>query len=213
MITKAIIPAKGYSERCPNKNIRDFNGSSLLKICIDKLKDLPIDEIIVSSDSEEILTLAEKNGATPQERPEEYANSDTQPNDLSRYLAEVNEADRIFYVHCTNPFIKKETMALPLQVRNWKDHDSINSAYKVKKHIWHDRNPLYDRDNRPNTQGINDIIALEYSFNLISREKMLEYSDFIGKNPAFILLDEREVFDIDTEFDWKIAENMVKLNR
>lgn len=209
---KLIIPSKGTSQRVENKNLREFGGSSLLEICLDKVKDLNVDEVIVNSEDQRILDLAKQKGVTAQKRPDNLATPKTKPNELAHYLAQENPCDTIFYVHCTNPFIKKESFEKALAVDNWKDFDSINSAFLLQKHLWHKRTPLYDIKDRPSTQQIKDIFCLEYSFNLIKRDKMLEYSDFIGKNPAFVILEDDEVFDIDTEKDFLIAQELWKKN-
>ena len=61
MIT-ALIPVRKGSQRVKNKNIKSFGESSLLEIKIKSLLKLKkwnkIEEIIVSSDCDEMLTLA-----------------------------------------------------------------------------------------------------------------------------------------------------------
>jgi CMP-N,N'-diacetyllegionaminic acid synthase len=62
--TIAIIPARGGSKRLINKNIYSLNGKPLIAYSIEAcLKSKSIDEIYVSSDSEEILTVAAQYGA------------------------------------------------------------------------------------------------------------------------------------------------------
>ena len=67
-----IIPAKGNSNRFPNKNITVFNGKPMLAWAIEACRDskYPMD-IFVSSDSKDILEIAERYGAKPIERKPE----------------------------------------------------------------------------------------------------------------------------------------------
>ena len=59
----AIIPVKGNSTRLPNKNVLPFGNSNLLQHKIDQLKQVEgLHEIICSSDSDEMLQIAEKAG-------------------------------------------------------------------------------------------------------------------------------------------------------
>ena len=52
----AIVAVRAGSERVPNKNIKKFNGTTLLDIKLRQLKKINyIDEIIVSSDSKRML--------------------------------------------------------------------------------------------------------------------------------------------------------------
>jgi CMP-N-acetylneuraminic acid synthetase len=225
MKRKIIIPAKGTSSRIEQKNTRPFfRGQSLLDVCLGKViaaRDLidPTVEIVVNSEDNAILALAKKYGATPQKRPQELATSDTTPQELAEHLAEVNDdAEYLIIVHCTNPLLPRDVIetALIINPARMGEFDSINTAVKIRKHIWHNvhtdsaiyRTPLYDTQNRPATQDIDGIIALEYSVNIISRDLMLARRDFIGKNPAFLFIEHDNVIDIDEPLDFEIAKGI-----
>jgi CMP-N,N'-diacetyllegionaminic acid synthase len=62
--TVAIIPARSGSQGLPGKNIRLVAGRSLLERAIDFARMLPVDEVIVSTDSEEYARIARSAGAT-----------------------------------------------------------------------------------------------------------------------------------------------------
>ena len=71
----AVIPARGGSKRIPRKNIKVFCGRPMIAWAIDaaKASDL-FDHIIVSTDDDEIATVARNYGAeTPFMRPDELA--------------------------------------------------------------------------------------------------------------------------------------------
>jgi len=74
-----IIPARGGSKRIPKKNIKEFCGKPLIGWPLSVLKNGNIaDEIIVSTDSEEIAKVAQELGATvPFMRPSELADDFT----------------------------------------------------------------------------------------------------------------------------------------
>ena len=60
----AIIPARGGSKRIPRKNIKEFCGKPILTYSIDAaLKKKLFDEIMVSTDDEEIAKIAQDYGA------------------------------------------------------------------------------------------------------------------------------------------------------
>ncbi len=76
MPSVAIIPARGGSKRIPRKNIRELSGRPLLwwsvQLC---LESGAFDEVIVSTDDDEIAGIARAAGAsTPFMRPESLAN-------------------------------------------------------------------------------------------------------------------------------------------
>lgn len=58
-----IIPARGGSKRIPRKNIIDFLGKPLIAYSIENALNSGIfDEVILSSDDEEIIKVALKYG-------------------------------------------------------------------------------------------------------------------------------------------------------
>ena len=60
----AIITARGGSKRIPQKNIRDFCGKPILAYSIEAAKTSDVfDEVMVSTDSEEIALIAKEYGA------------------------------------------------------------------------------------------------------------------------------------------------------
>ena len=71
----AVIPARAGSKRLPNKNIIDLNGKPLIVWSINAgLGSKYIDELIVSTDSKKIATIAKRAGSdVPFIRPKEKA--------------------------------------------------------------------------------------------------------------------------------------------
>ena len=67
-----IIPARGGSKRINKKNIKNFAGKPIIKYSIDAaLNSKLFDQVIVSTDNNEIAQLAEKFGAEiPFKRPD-----------------------------------------------------------------------------------------------------------------------------------------------
>lgn len=66
----AIIPARGGSKRLPRKNIADIGGRPLLSYPVETaLESGVFEHVIVSSEDDEILTIADKYGAHALKRP------------------------------------------------------------------------------------------------------------------------------------------------
>ena len=64
MSTLCIITARGGSKRIPRKNIRDFLGKPIIAYSIEAaLKSEIFDEVMVSTDDEEIARVAREYGA------------------------------------------------------------------------------------------------------------------------------------------------------
>ena len=74
----AIIPVREGSRRLKNKNIAPFAGTNLLINKINQLKQVEeIDTIVVSSDSETMLRMAESQGVMTHKRAIEFCDEKT----------------------------------------------------------------------------------------------------------------------------------------
>ena len=83
----AVIPARGGSKRIPRKNIRPFCGKPIIAYSIAAAKESALfDEIVVSTDDEEIASVARDCGATtPFVRPREIADDFTGTNAVVKH--------------------------------------------------------------------------------------------------------------------------------
>jgi len=74
----AIIPARGGSKRIPRKNIKNFHGKPLIAYSIQvALKSNLFEKVIVTTDDEEITTIAQKHDAKTHQRPKHLADDFT----------------------------------------------------------------------------------------------------------------------------------------
>lgn len=106
----AIIPARGGSKGLPGKNIRELCGKPLIAWSIEHAqKSKYVDEIFISTDSQEIADVAENYGAPcPELRPAELAR-DTAPSSefivytLNKMKNENNPFDYFILLEPTSP--------------------------------------------------------------------------------------------------------------
>ena len=76
----AVIPVRAGSRRLKNKNLRPFNGVTLLEHKVLTLKQTPeVTKIVVSSDSEEMLNIAKNHGVDTHKRPAAYCDEVSKP--------------------------------------------------------------------------------------------------------------------------------------
>jgi CMP-N-acetylneuraminic acid synthetase len=138
----AIIPARSGSKGVPKKNIIDLGGFPLIAYSIIAAKlSKCIDRVIVSTDSEEIATIAKKYGAeVPFLRPAELA------TDKSADIEFVNHAlkwfkdneqktpDYIVHLRPTTPLRDPELVdkAIKSIVEN-PDATSLRSGYEIRE--------------------------------------------------------------------------------
>jgi pseudaminic acid cytidylyltransferase len=75
----AVIPARGGSKRIPRKNVKPFAGKPMIAYAIAAAREAGLfEQVIVSTDDEEIAAVARQCGATvPFKRPAELADDQT----------------------------------------------------------------------------------------------------------------------------------------
>ncbi len=206
----AIVPVRQSSQRIKNKNFRSFAGQNLLKVKLDILKKITfIDSIVVNTDSEEALSIAEEFGVEHHRREEYFASSECNNSELFQNLAENTDSDFIMYSPCTAPLILKETYYDFInRFRNGLDRsDSLTTVSPVKNHLWLDGNPMnYDPNDSPNTSDLPDILRLNYGLSIISKENMVKHRNIVGSSPSFYQLDDFEAVTIDNPIDFEFAE-------
>lgn len=214
MKIKALVAVRSGSQRVENKNIRPFAGSNLLTIKLEQLKRIPnLDGVVVNSNDDEMLKIAQKMGCEIVKRDEYYASSYVSMSEVYKNMAENVDCDVIAYINVTNPLIKDETIidAIDAFCENMDKYDSLNSAHLVKEFMFLDNKPInYDLKNQPRSQDLPDIFALNFAINIISKKSMIECKNVVGNKPFIYNIDEVEATDIDNPIDFEFAEFVYK---
>lgn len=117
MSVLAIITARGGSKRIPKKNIKEFLGKPIIAYSIEAARKSSVfDEVMVSTDSEEIAEVARKYGAAvPFYRSEQTANDFATTADVllevvSKYREMGRDYDWICCLYPTAPFVTDEVL-------------------------------------------------------------------------------------------------------
>ena len=113
----AIIPARGGSKRIPKKNIKDFCGRPIIEYSIEAaLKSDIFDEVMVSTDSEEIAEIARMAGAKvpflrSTKTSDDYASTaDVILEVLENYKRKGKEFKYAVCIYPTAPFITSKRL-------------------------------------------------------------------------------------------------------
>ena len=112
-----IIPARGGSKRIPHKNIKKFNGKPIIAYSIESaLRSNCFDQVIVSTDNEEIADTAKKYGAkVPFFRPDELSNDYANTIPVVKHAIEwmennVGTIKNVCCLYATAPFVQEEAI-------------------------------------------------------------------------------------------------------
>jgi CMP-N-acetylneuraminic acid synthetase len=207
----AIIPVRQGSQRVKNKNFRPFAGKSLLEHKIEVIKQLPVDNIIINTDSENAISIAKEHGIEYFKREPYYASSECTNSEYHEYLARVTEAENILVAQVTSPLIKLETFLEGIDLYFNNNCDSLMSVKEVKEFLWFKDRPVnYSLDYAPNSQDLPDYFSPTFGLILVNREAMLKSRNFICEHPYFYKVSQAESIDIDTEVDFEFAEFLFK---
>ncbi|MDB9980176.1 hypothetical protein OAD52_00500 [Ulvibacter sp.] len=213
----AVVAVRAGSQRVKNKNFRPFADTNLLELKLKiLLKVKNLDEIIVNSDSDIMLEIANKYNVKTQKRDEFFASSNATNSDFHKHIAEVTNSDFIFLAPVCSPFIGVKRHQEAINNFMMSEVDSLTSCELVKGHLWLDGKPInYSLDNVPNSQDLPEIKKLNYGISIIKRQTMIERKGLVGLKPEFVVLNEIESTDIDEMETFNTAEilyNNLKLD-
>lgn len=210
----AIVPVRKGSQRVKNKNFKPFGDTNLLELKLKTLKKVQtIDNIIVSTDSDKAIEIAQNYGVLTHQRDPYYASSKCNNSEFFENLGQNIKGDYLMYTPVTAPFIKVETYYdfINRFTNLSDDYDSMVTAAYIKHHMWLDNKPInYNPQESPNTQDLPDIMGLTYGINILSKENLIKHKNVVGNNPSFYIVEGEESIDIDTPLDFDFAEYIYK---
>ena len=219
MKVAALIPARAGSQRVKDKNMRTLGEYPLLGRKINQLLSSKVDGVFLGSDNSKYLEVAEEFGATPILRSEVSCNETiTSANEMiADFVARIpDDFDIIIWAHCTNPFLysRHYDQAIDLIIKSKNTHDSIISVQKIQNHMWkNETKPSnYNPWDEKHTLA-KDIPPVYFQTGGIFAQwsdNMKKNNYFFGNKPKFVLHDQYEAIDIDTEDDFKLAQALVK---
>jgi CMP-N-acetylneuraminic acid synthetase len=218
MSIKALIHVRDGSERVDNKNMRPFAGSNLLAIKIKMLQPLVhsgcLDCVVVNSENDEMLQFAASLGCETVKRDAYFARSESTANETWSEYARTFPADIVVCTPVTSPLIDSGTIRGCISgyfASTADGKDSVNTVVGVRKYLWLDGKPInYDTSKHTRSQELPDVVALTFGCSVISRELMQARGNVVGLNPLFVKLHDVEALDVDTMFDFSIAEVLYK---
>ncbi len=219
----AIITARGGSKRIPKKNIKEFCGKPIIAYSIEAaLSSGVFDEVMVSTDSEEIKDIAERLGASvPFLRSEATSNdyattADVLDEVISSYKGIGKSFDSFACIYPTAPFVTGARLAEAVELL--RDADAVLSVVKFsfppqRAFVIKDGNVAfqYPEFERARSQDLEPIYHDCGQFYMCKVEPFLEHHSLILPVTKPYILPEEEVQDIDTMSDWEIAEAKYKV--
>ena len=219
--TIAVIPARGGSKRIPRKNIKPFCGKPMIAYSIEAAIRAGIfDEIIVSTDDEEIADVAKNAGASvPFMRPKELSDDFTATGAVVEHAIKFLQArgDRIKFVctiYATAPLIDEFYIKLGLEKLRASNAKNAFSCTSMPFPIWRTfkiakdgRCDMFWRENfAKRSQDLEEAYQDAGQFYWTNLDASSSDEIFFGRDSIAIVLPRHLVQDIDTPQDWIRAE-------
>ena len=218
----AIIPARGGSKRIPKKNIKKFHGKPLIAYSIETaLKSKLFNKIIVSTDDEEIASIARKYGADvpflrPRELADDYTTTGAVIDHAIEYFKDQGEKyEYICTIYATAPLLQIKYLIEGYE--KLKNSDAVNAfsvtsmpfpiqrTFKITKNGRCEM--FWPQNYMSRSQDLEEAYQDAGQFYWTKANKKSDEIMF-GKDSIPIVLPRYLVQDIDTLEDWKRAELM-----
>jgi N-acylneuraminate cytidylyltransferase len=216
-----IIPARGGSKGIPKKNIKLLGEKPLIGWSIDAAKKSSlIDKIIVSSDSEEIISTSKKHEAeVPFVRPSELANDTATTKDVLihtiKHFKEQNKHfDYIVLLQPTSPFRKDDDIDKMIVKAIESDSDMIVSVKETSSNpyyvLFEENKDGFLKKSKEGSFTRRQDCPTVYEYNgsiyVIKVSSLLEQNTMAFNKTIKYIMEDQYSIDLDTPFDWKQAE-------
>ena len=216
-----IIPARGGSKRIPRKNIKRFKGIPIIERTIKNIIDLKFfKKIIVSTDDEEIASIALKAGAEiPFMRPNSLSGDFTSTREvilhaIDWYESNGEELENICCLYATSVLLQANDLIKAFEMFSESNQNSY--VFSITKYPHPIQRALYlSKDNTTKmfsqddffkrTQDLEDTYHDAGQFYLASRDTWKSKINIFDEAKPIIIPSWRAI-DIDTVEDWKLAE-------
>lgn len=182
--TICLIPARGGSRRIPGKNIKDFKGKPIIYYSIKAAQDSKLfDEIVVSTDSEEISEVAQKYGASVYIRSAAMSRDEVGTQEVAKdFLQHADNIQFLCVIYATAPMVSIDDLEEAYGIAAFGEF-----AYAMTV-----GEPLHD--------------AGQFYFG--AAESFLRDIPLIGSSTIMIRVPPERDCDINTMQDWYRAEQM-----
>jgi CMP-N,N'-diacetyllegionaminic acid synthase len=207
----ALIAVKGNSDRVPQKNIRKFASSSLLEIKLKQLESVNIfDKVIVSSESDEVLSIISEFNVTAHKRDPYYSSSFVPMSEVYIHLANLVKTEFIAWIPVTNPLVNEKIYSDAVETfkkMNHEKYDSLLSVHNVQEYLYYKDKPLnFTISPWLRSQDLTGVYGINFAINIISKQNMIKNGATMGIKPKFFLIPKKLSIDIDFMEDFIFAE-------
>jgi len=209
-----FIPIKSKSIRVPGKNFKLLNNKRLFEYIVDAaIASNVFDDIFVDTDSKEVKKYCINKDLNVIDRDPCLAQDSANGNDLlNAWYNAFSHYEYYFQLFATSPFTSVKTIKECVEFINNNDgFDSIFTAYEECGWYWFENTPInYDPQVLPRSQDAKKVFSETTALYGITSSALKINKCRIGVKPYFYFVNDVEAVDIDSEFDFQLAETIAK---
>ena len=197
----AVIPARGGSKGIPRKNLRPLFGKPLIAWSIEAAREAKsIDRVVVSTEDPEIASVSREFGAEVLDRPYELATDDAGTLEVLQHVVAKIPAETVVLLQPTSPIRDHGLVDRAVQCFVEANADSLATGFMCK-YVEYAKNDLRRQDLQGFFYDDGNIYVM--------RGDRLRHGDRYGKKIERMLIDREQNVDIDDEFDFWLAEQIL----
>jgi len=212
----AIIPARGGSKRLPGKNLVPLAGSPLISHTIRHAQNARrVAGVYVSTDHDEIASVASTMGAEVVRRPAELATDSASSESALLHVLDARrttgllDPDLVVFLQCTSPIRASDDIDRAVERLLQTGADSLFSACRETPFIWRDgvqglESVTYDCHNRIRTQNWVPHYRENGSIYVLRPWILQNYKNRLGGKIAVHEMDFWCSFDLDSPQDFEL---------
>ena len=219
----AVIPARGGSKRIPRKNIRPFCGKPMIAWSIEAaMKSNVFDRIIVSTDDDEIASVAISYGAeVPFRRPEALSDDHTGTIPViahaTKWQTENDSApDQVCCIYATAPFLTAQVLSEGLDILIRQNCEYVfpvtSFGFPIQRAVRITEagrsEMLYPDQFSKRSQDLEEVYHDAGQFYWGLSSAWTQQAAIFSADAVPMILPRYRVQDIDTLDDWRRAELM-----
>ncbi|UCD97969.1 MAG: acylneuraminate cytidylyltransferase family protein [Chloroflexota bacterium] len=213
----ALVPMRHFSQRIAGKNYRNLAGKPLYQHILSTLLSCrEIDEIVVDTDSQEIMEGIKNNYPEIHliSRPEHLRGEEISMNEVLLHDTQQVEAEFYLQTHTTNPLLGAETIskAIGIMLEKYPAYDSLFSVTRIQTRLWDQlgRAINHNPDILLQTQDLPPVYEENSCLYMFTRDTLISGRNRLGKRPFMLEIDAAEAWDIDEEIDFMIVDLLMK---
>ncbi len=218
----AVIPARSGSKRLACKNILPLAGKPLITWSIEAAKKSRyLDEVVVSSDDSEILSIAKQHTLQTIKRPDRLSHDTASSIDVIKHTLSIfSNYDYVVLLQPTSPLREKKHIDEAIELLARREADAVISVCEVEHSpLW--SNTLGEKNSMSGfldqkllnlrSQELKQYYRLNGAIYIAKTELLLMHNTFfLEKNIYAYIMEQRESVDIDTQFDFDFATFLIQ---